>query len=1085
MKIFRRDGFFRREGFRWLLGMFVLFIPFAAVLADDEILLTMPFSESSTVPASGTDSRQILSTEDPIPSTKTVTIKRSSDDAAAAVPSVLTPESVLRLLAAGNAEVIGDAAEADDLPVLSTDDDRFPAVTVLYSDGASLPTDIFGLDEGDVYQVPLRAGVCTAEEMDDFEYGIVNLRTPLAVILTDYPNPDVRYMVENYDRLKGIAERQLAAAKKNPPKTFTNNRPVDDDVLLYTLVGPAVARAKAANPDMSDDDMITVVSEAIAWQSVETILSESDAACDLIRNKQLKLVAAMVDNVSGRVHWLGEHPLQKEFLKEIPKDVKAKREKSTVIVESEVTDPLPEERIVEYIEGSEMADGGCTCCQYIAPYYMTIDPYVPCWRLFYPRCWYYRPWYGCGVTWFVPYPYFDPWYYGYGPYVPYWNRPWYGFHLGFAVGFGIGLHIGYDFRPWYRHWDRPWYRHPWSHRGWDHGGYHDRIYRMPHHGPAPGHRGGPGGYGRPDGPGRYPGVGPSKGPSRNIILPGKGPSGPSTGPGKGPGGPGVDPGKRPGGPGFGPGKRPDDPGKRPGGPGFGPGKRPSDPGKRPGGPGFDPGKRPDDPGKRPVGPGFGPGKRPSDSGKGPDGPGADSDKGTGDPGKGPGGSDAGPGIRPGDPGKGPAGPGADSGKGPGGSDSDKEPGKGLDSKGADKGPGARPGGRDSNGRYIPGGYRPDGKGGGSFAPGSRPRGKGTGNFGPGNRPGGARGDTKIGGSDGSVPSRPGISTHRGGGTTKRPGSNGASRGKAALGDNPGRINGGGGDLSAGKIEGPRSRTDLGNTTDAKRSGDNPGRIRSGRGGENSAGKMIEARPRTGSDSPVGGQRDNPGRIKSGRSGGNSDGLVRGPRPRTGSDGSAGSQRLGDPGHIKSDRSGGNPGGAMEGGHSRTGSGGPVGGQRPGGSPGRVNGAPHGGTGHGRPGGASASITDGGATFRSLGGDSFTGDRFSAGSSGSNRAMSVSRPSDTGSLSRGMLGGSTNSGRPVWRSRPIDSMVSGPSVDSINGGRSMGSMGRGPSIDSMGGGRSMGSMGRGPSIDSMGGGRSMGSMAAAVPRWAAV
>ncbi|MBR2585671.1 MAG: hypothetical protein IKE64_09620, partial [Thermoguttaceae bacterium] len=100
MKIFRRDGFFRREGFRWLLGMFVLFIPFAAVRADDEILLTMPFSESSVVPVSGADSTQILSTEDPIPSTKTVTIKRSSDAAAAAVPSVLTPESVLRLLAA-------------------------------------------------------------------------------------------------------------------------------------------------------------------------------------------------------------------------------------------------------------------------------------------------------------------------------------------------------------------------------------------------------------------------------------------------------------------------------------------------------------------------------------------------------------------------------------------------------------------------------------------------------------------------------------------------------------------------------------------------------------------------------------------------------------------------------------------------------------------------------------------------------------------------------------------------------------------------------------------------------------------------
>ena len=722
MKLFRHEGNFRPLGICWLLGMFVLFIPCTLALcllapsvayADSEVILTMPPSDGTNSPGEtavdgiapfDTDSGEatssvenpVLSEDSPKDSPKIVSsesavtepaaIKRPSKSkgktvtakkVTSAKASKLTPKSVLRLLAANNAKVIGEDAKVDDLPVLSTDDDRFPAATILFSDGASLPTEIFGMDEGDIYQVPLRAGVCTAEEMDDFEYGIANLRTPIAVILTDYPNPDVQYMVDNYDELKKYAEKELGTAQKNHPETFTNKKPVDDDVLLYTLIGPAVARAKGANPDMSTEDIVTVVSEAIAWQSVETILSDSDAACELIRNNELKVVAAMVDNVSGRVHWLGEHPLQKEFLKEIPKEVKTKREKSTVIDESEVTEPLSEEQIDKYIEESSVVGGGFNCCQYTAPCYVTAQAYLPCYRLFYPYCWYFRPWYGCGVPLFVPYPYFDPWYYGYGPYVPCWDRAWCGFCIGYAIGFDVGLHVARNFHPCCRRWDRPCYRHPWCHPGWHPGDCHDKICRGPHHGPGPGpgHPGGPGGYGRPGGPKHHPGPG-----------------------------------------------------------GHGPG----------------------------------PGHDSHGSGPGHDAPGSEKKSGV---------------------------------------------------------TSAQDTNRDSNGRYVPGGYRPDGKGGG--------------NFGPGNRPGGVRGDSKAGGSRDSVPSRPGVSTRSGSDTTRRP-SSGGSRGKVGTGDGvkekPNRGNSGSG---PGKGErshpgsaagGPRPRAGSDNAAGSPRPGGAPRPVDRGKSG---------------------------------------------------------------------------------------------------------------------------------------------------------------------------------------------------------------------------------------------------------------
>ena len=95
-------------------------------------------------------------------------------------------DAALRQLAAGNARYTGqstDAAKTISRP--EADDESFPIASVFYASDVSPDPDVLlDLPKKILYTVPIRAGVFTSEELDDLEYGIVNLQTPVAVVLT-------------------------------------------------------------------------------------------------------------------------------------------------------------------------------------------------------------------------------------------------------------------------------------------------------------------------------------------------------------------------------------------------------------------------------------------------------------------------------------------------------------------------------------------------------------------------------------------------------------------------------------------------------------------------------------------------------------------------------------------------------------------------------------------------------------------------------------------------------------------------------------------------------------------------------------
>ena len=350
--------------------------------------------------------------------------------------ATVSPDEALRQLIAGNARYLKSASDAANaLPRLSTADDRFPIATILYaSDMPVKPDALTQTTDRDVYLAPIQAGAVASDDLAAVEYGVLNLRTPLLLVVGHYPSRDVSNLVRNFDALEKRA--QAEAAKISADQRLTTDASVPDDLKTYNLVGPAVARAREAYPDLQGYELANVVSEALVWQSLETILLKSTVVQDLVRAGRLDVVAALADDKTGRLHWLGQHPLQEEFVKPLPEEyvldeTGAVDDGAAILTDADLPEPLAADAIQVYVERYE---SNSYYVDYVDEYYRVPVYYEPSWALFDARAWTYRPWSGVWVDSFVPWPHYHPW----GP--PPGVAPGFGFsyfdgHLNFFIGF--------------------------------------------------------------------------------------------------------------------------------------------------------------------------------------------------------------------------------------------------------------------------------------------------------------------------------------------------------------------------------------------------------------------------------------------------------------------------------------------------------------------------------------------------------------------------------------------------------------------------------------------------------------------------
>jgi len=165
-----------------------------------------------------------------------------------------------------------------------------PFATILTcSDSRVAAETLFDQGLGDLFIVRVAGNVAKTDEIGSIEYGTGHLGTPLLVVMGHSSCGAVKAVLEGTEVHGSIPE-------------------------LVAPIGPAVEKAKAANPGLPGGEMLARAVETNVWLSVESILENSATIRDLVKAGKLKVVGAVYDLASGTVQWQGEHPEQARLL---------------------------------------------------------------------------------------------------------------------------------------------------------------------------------------------------------------------------------------------------------------------------------------------------------------------------------------------------------------------------------------------------------------------------------------------------------------------------------------------------------------------------------------------------------------------------------------------------------------------------------------------------------------------------------------------------------------------------------------------------------------------------------------------------
>jgi len=144
-------------------------------------------------------------------------VSTDSSDADSYANKDVTSDEAYRILVSGNARHIGDGSDAaDKKPRLSAEGNQYPIATFVYSsDMPEDPAVLTETSEHNVYLTTARGGAVSTDDLASIEYGLLNLQTPLLVVLGHYPSAEVAAMIEKYDELKSKAQKEVNKAIKS------------------------------------------------------------------------------------------------------------------------------------------------------------------------------------------------------------------------------------------------------------------------------------------------------------------------------------------------------------------------------------------------------------------------------------------------------------------------------------------------------------------------------------------------------------------------------------------------------------------------------------------------------------------------------------------------------------------------------------------------------------------------------------------------------------------------------------------------------------------------------------------------------
>jgi carbonic anhydrase len=156
--------------------------------------------------------------------------------------------------------------------VISCSDSRVPVET------------IFDAGVMDIFVIRVAGNVCDTDEVGSIEYGLAHVKTPVMVVLGNTQCGAVTAVTHAVQGKGHALERNI------PP--------------LVDNIEPAVLRAMEIYPHAQGDEIIPLAIEENVWIGIRDLFMKSPAVRDLVKKGTVKVVGAVYDVGTGKIHWL-------------------------------------------------------------------------------------------------------------------------------------------------------------------------------------------------------------------------------------------------------------------------------------------------------------------------------------------------------------------------------------------------------------------------------------------------------------------------------------------------------------------------------------------------------------------------------------------------------------------------------------------------------------------------------------------------------------------------------------------------------------------------------------------------------------
>ena len=206
----------------------------------------------------------------------------------------LTADEALAKLKEGNMRYVAQASVAPHQDAArrheTSTGGQHPFATILSCADSRVPLEIlFDQGVGDIFAVRVAGNVAAVDEIGTMEYGAEHLGVPLIVV--------------------------LGHTKCGAVTAVVKNEPVTENIgQLVAPIVPAVKSVKSRFASASLDDVISKSIEANVWQAISDIYAKSPLLKKMAAAGKVKVVGALYDIDSGKVHWFGEHPSEGNLL---------------------------------------------------------------------------------------------------------------------------------------------------------------------------------------------------------------------------------------------------------------------------------------------------------------------------------------------------------------------------------------------------------------------------------------------------------------------------------------------------------------------------------------------------------------------------------------------------------------------------------------------------------------------------------------------------------------------------------------------------------------------------------------------------